>query len=480
MWRRRRQIQRAREALASVRSQPEWAAAARKLDVITGRNAWRNDNRCSAYDHKVMADHIGRLRTARQQRAADALAVCLGETLHRHHLAIREPQVWDGALAGGKRIVSAWLDEVEAAMRWLIGHDSPRLTWDLKLDTLERASLDWGHSALLLSGGAGLGFIHLGVVRTLLQEGLLPQVISGSSMGAGVAAAVCTRTDEELTTLFADTSQLERVGLRWLPPREVLAGRAAFDVGHWADATRRNVGDYTFREAHQRTGRKLNIVVAPLTARQRVRVLNHITAPDVLIASATLASSAIPGLFPPATLKARGSDGIERPWLAEEHFIDGGFWGDLPMLQLRRLFGINHAIVSQANAHVLPLLAIQEGRGPVSAAFDVASALAWGQGRELASIAGRRLPNAKLRRLILETWSIADQVRSGDVTIATRLESSDLRQLLSNPSQQELDAMVLRGARATWRRLPAIRGQTRIARVLADCLDQVMQQGAQA
>lgn len=480
MFHRRRQQQQARRDLAEARSFSAWLAAAERYDAATGQTAWRNDNRCVAYDHKVMAEHIGRLRAAQERRDAEQLAVTLGETLHRHHLAVREPQVWDGALAGGKRIVAAWLDEVERTMRWLTRHDSPRLTWDRKLDALERASLDWGHSALLLSGGAGLGFIHLGVLRALLDEGLLPEVINGSSMGASVAAVACTRTDAELRALFADTSSLERHGLVWQPVRQASADRALFEPAHWAEAMRRNVGDMTFREAKLHSGRTLSIVVAPLTARQRVRVLNHITAPDVLVASAALASSAIPGLFPPVTLRARGADGVERPWLAEERFIDGGFWGDLPMLQLRRLFGVNHSIVSQTNAHVLPLLALQEGRGPVSATFDVASALAWGQGRELASIAGRRLPNHQLRRLILEAWSMADQVRSGDITIAPRLQLHDLRQLLSNPTQAELDEMILRGARATWRRMPALRGQTRVARVLADCLSEVMQQGAQA
>lgn len=480
MWRRKRQIEEARAALDRAGDWEAWSAAAERLDGLTGSTAWRNDNRCSAYDHDVMAAHISRLRRARDNRALDELALALGETLHRHHMAIRDVHAWQGALAGGKRLVAAWLNEVEQAIRWLTAHDSPRLPWDRKLDALERASLDWGHSALLLSGGAGLGFMHLGVVRALLEGGLLPQVISGSSMGAAVAAAVCTRTDDELAEMYATTEAIERVGLKWLPPPDVLRSRSLFDAERWAAALRTNIGTLTFREAHARTGRSLSIVVAPMSARQRVRVLNHITAPDVLIWSAALASCAIPGLFPAVQLRAQGPDGQDRPWLAEERFIDGSFWGDLPMLQLRRIFSVNHTIVSQANPHVLPLLALKDGRGPVSATFDVASALAWGQGRELATLAGRRLPNTRLRRLITDVWTMADQVRSGDVTIAPTMTPRDVRQLLSNPSRGELDHMILRGAQATWRWMPAIRGQTRVARVLRDCLADVLQQGAEA
>jgi TAG lipase/steryl ester hydrolase/phospholipase A2/LPA acyltransferase len=45
-------------------------------------------------------------------------------------------------------------------------------------------------------------FYHLGVVKTLLQQGLLPRVISGSSAGSLVAGVVGTHTDRELERFF--------------------------------------------------------------------------------------------------------------------------------------------------------------------------------------------------------------------------------------------------------------------------------------
>ena len=50
----------------------------------------------------------------------------------------------------------------------------------------------------MLSGGGVLGFYHLGVVKTLLEQGLLPRVISGSSAGSIVAGVMGTHTNEEL------------------------------------------------------------------------------------------------------------------------------------------------------------------------------------------------------------------------------------------------------------------------------------------
>jgi predicted acylesterase/phospholipase RssA len=41
-----------------------------------------------------------------------------------------------------------------------------------------------------LSGGAYLGYYHVGVAKTLFSEGLLPRVISGASAGSLMAAAI--------------------------------------------------------------------------------------------------------------------------------------------------------------------------------------------------------------------------------------------------------------------------------------------------
>lgn len=50
----------------------------------------------------------------------------------------------------------------------------------------------------MLSGGAGLGFFHCGVVKSLNEKELLPSVVSGASAGSIIAALVGTRTHDEL------------------------------------------------------------------------------------------------------------------------------------------------------------------------------------------------------------------------------------------------------------------------------------------
>ena len=48
-----------------------------------------------------------------------------------------------------------------------------------------------GRTALLLSGGAGLGMFHFGVVRELRRHGLLPRIISGAAAARRARMCMC-------------------------------------------------------------------------------------------------------------------------------------------------------------------------------------------------------------------------------------------------------------------------------------------------
>ncbi len=69
------------------------------------------------------------------------------------------------------------------------------------------------------------------------------------------------------------------------------------------------MGDMTFLEAYERTGRILCVTVCPADTNEPARMLNYLTAPQALIWSAVAASSAFPGLFPAQHLLARNSRG---------------------------------------------------------------------------------------------------------------------------------------------------------------------------
>lgn len=42
------------------------------------------------------------------------------------------------------------------------------------------------------------GLYHIGVVKALFEQDLLPRIISGTAVGALIAALICIHTDDEL------------------------------------------------------------------------------------------------------------------------------------------------------------------------------------------------------------------------------------------------------------------------------------------
>lgn len=152
----------------------------------------------------------------------------------------------------------------------------------------------FGRSALLLSGGATFGMNHIGVLKTLWEARLLPRIISGSSAGSIVCAVLCTRTDEEMPDLlasfcFGDLAVFDEEGTADGLLRKAarfLKFGALFDISRLTRVMRGLLGEMTFQEAYNRTRKILNICVSSASLYELPRLLNYITAPNVLIWSA--------------------------------------------------------------------------------------------------------------------------------------------------------------------------------------------------
>lgn len=223
-----------------------------------------------------------------------------------------------------------------------------------------------GESCLYLSGGGMLGMYHLGTVRRLLEEDLMPQHLCGTSVGSIVGAYVATRTDDELRRELTDLDGLQE----WYRQMGPLEG--PFPVQYWEVVVRvlwrGYIYDYmnqyknqatfvsnalTFAEAYQRTGRSFTITCTPVSGGPVV-LLNRHTAPNVMIASAICASSSMPMLVEAVRLLEKAPDGSSRPWSGSSELMrDGNMLADSPCEQMQR-WNLRWSIVSQVNPHVVP------------------------------------------------------------------------------------------------------------------------------
>lgn len=151
-----------------------------------------------------------------------------------------------------------------------------------------------------MSGGASFGYYHLGVIKALFDRRLLPSVITGTSAGGLIAALIGTRTDAELAQVLVPglsrriTACYEST-FKWI--LRYLRTGARFDSLDWfRKGSWFTRGSLTFLEAYERTGRVLNISVIPHDPHSPPKLLNYVTAPHCVIATAIIASAAVPGV----------------------------------------------------------------------------------------------------------------------------------------------------------------------------------------
>lgn len=461
------------KALANAASYAEWLEAAQALDRLDGNDAWRREEVSDDYDYRLIGSRVKLLRRLRRQRDYDQLVFRLREELHGNLGNMANPALYQRARAGTKRLINDYLDEVTKALALLCDSDVQALPPSRKRRFFNRAARSFGRSALLLSGGASYGLFHLGVVEELLAQGLLPRVMTGSSAGSVVAGFLATHTDAELAVAM-EPDALRYQWARTYRWKEVIRGEGVLDPDQLRRAIDRNIRDMTFIEAYEKTGRILNISVSPADPHQFPRLLNYLTAPNVLIRQAAMASSAIPGLLPPVMLRARNYVGKSTPYMPQSRWIDGSVHEDIPKEKVNRLHNVNHYIVSQANPHVAPFLSRSPDRtGFVPFLQDIVVRGPMLQVEHVLDLVHRHFEVPGLASVIKKAHAVVRQNYSGDITIFPAREEIRVGRVFRNANEAEARQLIEAGRRATWPRIERIRNTTEISRSFEACLDRL-------
>ena len=245
------------------------------------------------------------------------------------------------------------------------------------------------------------------------------------------------------------------------------------DTAHFRECVRLNVGNFTFQEAFDRTGRILNIVVTPNNSSDPPRLLNYLTAPHVLVWSAAVASSSLPGVFEANRLVVKEADGWERYESGGgQVFSDGSMEQDLPMQQLSEMFNVNHFIISQANPHAVMFASYNQKVSVWSNPFTgmVHQILVFLKDQvrswllHLVSCVGARriTPLFETQRGIGATFFTQEyEGRSSDISLIPWLSHrglfSAMMHIIYNPSEQEFRDWIQAAERETWKYIPAIK-----------------------
>lgn len=444
----------------------EWAAIARQLDEISGRARWRVRERSSLYDYRMIRAKLDQLIALRAAGDSRGLVFAIEEGVHGNLGGMGKPVLHSKAYFGTKALISDFVDTVCDTLEYLDGLPEDELPKAMKLDLFQRASHCYGRSSLMMSSGGMLMFFHFGVAKALFEQGVLPDVISGSSAGAIVAAVIGTRSDDELQGFL--TPENIFFGEPWSPNfLERTTGLRRFFGATSFDATfDRLIPDLTFREAYLRSGRNISISVSPCERHQTPRLLNAITAPHVLIRSAVRASCAVPGLFEPVQLMARNAHGETVPYL-KSRWIDGVFAADLPAKQLARLYGTNHYIVSYINPVLMPMFRDHKLKSNYARPLvDLAKSTARGLLKSTDVMLGKYLPTSSAGTANKIIHDLLSQQYTGDINITPARRLVSPLKLVSPMTRREIGEMLLDGQRQTWPRIEMIRLSSKISRTL--------------
>lgn len=461
--------------LAQARNYAEWTELAKARDQKSGKYKWKHDDVDNRYDFQRIRERLEALRHARETHDDQELLFALNEGLHGNVGGIANPALYREATFGTKNLITDYMEELERAIAHMANVDDSVVPFEDRLDFFRRASHCYGRTALMLSGAGSLLSFHFGVITALHEEGLLPDVISGSSGGALVAGIIGTRSEVELADLLSLDTLATIGAIEDEGESEQMQAGGRVSSSELMRHIERLIPDLTFQEAFERSGKYINISVAPTEQpHQKSRLLNVVTSPHVFIREAVLASCAVPGVFPPVQLAAKDFNGLRKPYLPKLKWIDGAISDDLPARRLSRLYGVNHTIASQTNPIVL--WSLQAGRrlnGPAKVLFD------WNRELIRVNIRASRYftkPISDRLNFFAPTahifYSLAAQQYTGDVTILPNQAFFDPRKLLSNISPEEMMELVESGRRSTWPEIERIRNSTRVSIVLSDILEQ--------
>ncbi len=168
--------------------------------------------------------------------------------------------------------------------------------------------------AFVLGGGGQLGAHEVGMLRALLERGIVPSLVVGTSVGAINGAAVATEPSvEAVARLGATWADIER--------RDVFGGSLLRRLGTLAR---------TGTHLHDNDGLRATLTEAlPIPLIEDLPVRFQCVAASIEAAAehwfasgpivdAVLASSAVPGILPPVEVGG-------------EHFIDGGIVNSIPV-----------------------------------------------------------------------------------------------------------------------------------------------------
>lgn len=457
----------------------KWHEISLQLDEILGNNTWKLDPQSNLYDYYLVYNNLEEMRSARLAKDYKLLLYLVRTKWIRNLGNMGDADLYRHSHVGTKKLIEEYTDECKLALEYLINGEDVNLDDRYLLGMLIQTRKNIGRTALVLSGGSTFGVSHIGVLATLLESNLLPRIVSGSSAGSIIASILCCHTNNEMGYLLStiterefnifgssDDQQPTQFKKSLASISHFLKYGTLFDTDGLQGTMINFVGDLTFREAYNRTGKILNITVSPASIHEQTRLLNYLTAPNCLIWSAVCASCSLPGIFPSTSIYEKNPKTNEiHEWNNDisMKYVDGSVDNDLPITRLLEMFSVDHIIAVQVNPHVLPILKISGSNVGSDIENELNNRLKVLMNNSYDFVTHEIIHYLQIldemdvyKNLSKKAISLLSQNYSGDITILPDLNVTDFFKIFANPTPEFLFDFIIRGARASWPKVAEI------------------------
>lgn len=470
--------------LKESKSYEEYVKNAKELDKYLGLDQWCKEDRYKYYDWRNLKRTIHNLKKLRHAKKYEDLMIVLQTCVKSNYAGTENPLLYSHCYYGTKHLLEKYNAEVVKCLKVIIETKSINLRE--KRIFFKIVNKNFGRSCLVLSGGASFCYNHFGVIKALLENDLMPKIISGTSGGGMIAALVATRTNEELLSLINEklASRIKPFGnepmATWI--KRWWKTGARFDSIEWArQAQWWTRGSTSFEDSYKKTGKILNIATVPSDIHSPTILCNYITSPNCCIWSAMLASAAVPGILNPVMLMEKTKDNSIRPFSLGSKWKDGSLRTDVPLTTLNMYFNTKFSIVSQVNPHVM--LWIFKNRGDIGKPIIRSKGKTFRGGFILSYLENLiKLEIIKWLKLVKEfqlfptllesDWSnLFLQNFGGTITLFPKIVLSDYLYILSDPTEERLSKIIRNGESVTYSKLLFIKHRLNIERTIEQGLE---------
>ena len=466
-----RRLKALQQEMDNAQDYETWRDLALEFDKESGLEEWKNRQTSEYYDHHLIRSRLNKLKELRKKNEDIELFYTLNEGIHGNLGGMGRSALYTHSKFGTKKLIVEYIDEVVAALVHIAQLDNSKISFAEKLEFFHRASHCFGRSALMLSGGANFGMFHVGVAKALHEQRLLPTVISGSSAGAVVAAVLGTHSDNDLLEYF-NLDKIKHEAMKFMGWKRLFKGESLLDGDHLEESLSKFIPELTFEEAFELTRRAINISISPARLNHESRMLNAISSPNVYVRKGVLASTAVPGLFPPVTLVAKNYEGEPQPYNPSRQWVDGTLSSDLPGKRLSRLYGVNHFIASQVNPHVAPFVSEKgQAKNLLQLSTEITAKTTKNIVSNVLKHTTDNMRSPAVGYFLTQVHALVSQDYTADITITPNFSTLNPWKLFSNPETSDVSQLVKAGEQATWPRLEWIRNCTKISRTLDSIIE---------